>query len=114
MDRQQIGQAAEDLAVEFLKTRGLTVMLRNFRGRVGELDIVARDGNTLVIAEVRARSSDRFGGAAASVDFRKQTRIRRTAALLLQQHTRFAALRVRFDVVVVNGTGVEWIKHAFT
>jgi putative endonuclease len=71
-----------------------------------------------VIAEVRTRSSDRYGGAAASVDSRKQQRLIRTASQLLQQRKDLSQLRVRFDVVVVSemeaGCGrVEWIRHAF-
>jgi len=113
MERQRIGQSAEDSAVEFLRSRGLTVLLRNYRGKVGELDIVARDESTLVVVEVRTRSSDRFGGAAASVDSRKQTKIRRAAALLVQRRRDLAALPVRFDVIAIGPKGLEWIKHAF-
>ncbi len=114
MERQRIGQAAELAAVRFLQSQGVAIVLRNFRLRRGELDIVARDGDTLAIVEVRARSSERFGGAAASVDFRKQTRLRRAAALLLQQRKDLTGLRVRFDVIAINSAGIEWIKHVFT
>ena len=114
MERQRTGRDAEDAAVRFLECRGLTVLLRNYRRRLGELDIVAREGDILVIVEVRTRSSQQFGGAAASVDLRKQARIRRAAALLLLHRRDFAALRVRFDVIAVNRGGLEWIKHAFT
>ncbi len=113
-NRQQIGQAAEDVAVTYLESLGVVVILRNVRYRCGELDIVARDGDTLIIVEVRKRSSSRFGGAAASVDFRKQTKLRRAANLLLQQRKDLTGSRVRFDVVAVMPTGIEWIKHAFT
>ena len=114
MDRRQIGRAAEDTAATFIESQGLRVVLRNFRRRAGELDIVARDHGTLVIIEVRTRSSDAYGGAAASVDFRKQSKLRRAAALLLQQRKDLAGLRVRFDVVAISPAGIEWIKHAFT
>jgi putative endonuclease len=113
MERQRIGQSAENAAVRLLESHGLTVLLRNYRGKVGELDIVARDEQILVVAEVRKRSSDRFGGAAASVDYRKQTKIRRAAALLLHQRKDLAALPVRFDVIAIGPSGIEWIKHAF-
>jgi putative endonuclease len=113
MERQRIGQSAEDTAVSYLEARGLHILLRNYRGKVGELDIVARDGTALVIVEVRCRSSNRFGGAAASVDARKQMKIRRTAALLLRQRADLAKLPVRFDVVAIGPSGTEWIKHAF-
>jgi putative endonuclease len=113
MERQRIGKSAEDAAVEFLESNGLSVLLRNYRGKVGELDIVAHDTRTLVIVEVRTRASNRFGGAAASVDYRKQVKIRRAAALLLQQRRELAGLPVRFDVIAMGPDGLEWIKHAF-
>jgi putative endonuclease len=116
--KQLIGQAAENIAADFLRAQGLDILERNYLRRMGELDIVARDRDVLVIAEVRTRSSDRYGGAAASVDPRKQQRLIRTASQLLQQRKDLAQLRVRFDVVVVSemeaGCGrVEWIRHAF-
>lgn len=93
-------------------------MLRNYRRRSGEIDLVARDGDVLVIGEVRSRSSEAFGGAAASVDGWKQHKIIRAATQLLQARRDLAKLRVRFDVLVVHdpmgeNPGVEWIKHAF-
>ncbi len=75
MDRAAIGRSAEDIAAEFLTAQGLRWFLRNYRRRGGELDVVAREGDVLVIAEVRTRSSDAFGGAAASVDGWKQHKI---------------------------------------
>jgi putative endonuclease len=112
--RQLLGQRAEDLAVEFLKAQGLEILERNFRRRLGELDIVGRQGDTLVIVEVRMRASDRYGGAAASVDFRKQQRLVRAATQLLQQRGNLSHLPARFDVVVVGVDGaVEWLRHAF-
>jgi len=119
MERQRIGQSAENAAVRFLESRGLTVLIRNFRRRLGELDIVARDGDILVIAEVRTRSSQRFGGAAASVNARKQVKLLRAAEQLLQQRKDLGRLRVRFDVIVIHGPlsgnpRAEWIQHAFT
>ena len=80
---------------------------------MGELDVVARDGPALVIVEVRTRSSNRFGGAAASVDSRKQVKIRRAAALLIYQHKELASLPIRFDVIAMRGTEIQWIKSAF-
>lgn len=93
-------------------------MARNFRRRAGELDIVARTRNVVIIIEVRTRRSEAFGGAAASVDFRKRQRIIRTAMQLLQKRADLATLPVRFDVVVVHDPQsererVEWIQHAF-
>jgi putative endonuclease len=113
MDRAKIGRDAEDRAVEYLQGQGLEILSRNFRRRLGEIDVVARSGDVLIIAEVRTRSSQNFGGAAASVDWIKQRKIVKAAHQLLQSEPQLAKLRVRFDVIVVNDVDVEWIKHAF-
>ena len=116
--RQQAGRRAEEVAAAFLRAAGCEILLCNYRRRLGELDIVARSGGVLVVAEVRTRVDVSYGGAAASVTRRKQRRITRTAAQLLQQHAELARLPVRFDVVVVTDAcgpspAVEWIRHAF-
>ena len=116
--RQRLGQKAEDLAAIHLERRGAIVLLRNYRRRLGELDLVARQGDILIIVEVRTRTSERFGGAAASVDRHKQRRIVRASQQLLQEHPQLSRLRVRYDVAVVtNATGnqphVGWLQHAF-
>ena len=113
MDRRQTGTQAENSACAFLESQGFTIVTRNFLRRVGELDIVARAGELLVIAEVRTRASDQFGGAAASVGRAKQRRIASTAALLLQRHRELRHCRVRFDVIIVRDGSIEWLKHAF-
>jgi putative endonuclease len=117
-ERQRLGQRAERLAADFLRARGFELLERNYRRRLGELDLVARRAGVLVIAEVRTRSAQRFGSAAASVDRRKQQRIIRAAAQLLQQRRELARLPVRFDVIVVSDAEgpaprIEWIRHAF-
>src|SRR5687768_13766191 len=96
-DRATLGKSAEAIAAEFLERQGLVVLLRNYRRKSGELDVVARDGDVLVIGEVRTRSSDSFGGAAGSIDGWKQHKIIRAATQLLQQRKDLAQLRVRFD-----------------
>jgi putative endonuclease len=117
-EKQLIGRTAENIAADFLRAKGLKILERNYLRRLGELDIVARDHDVLVIAEVRTRATDRYGGAAASVDPRKQQRLIRAAAQLLQQRRELSHLRVRFDVMVVLDIGrerprVDWIRHAF-
>jgi putative endonuclease len=115
---QALGARAEQIAGEYLQARGLTILARNYRRRLGEIDLVARDGGVLVIAEVRTRSREDFGGAAASITRAKQRRIIRATTQLLQQHRDYAALPVRFDVLIVSGLGsrgaqVNWLRHAF-
>lgn len=113
MDRRQTGTLAENSACAFLEAQGFTIVTRNFLRRIGELDVVARAGDLLVVAEVRTRSSEQFGGAAASITRAKQRRIASTTLLLLQSHRELRACRVRFDVIVVKNGAIEWLKHAF-
>ena len=107
------GESAENLAAAFLERSGLTILERNYSCRFGEIDIVARSGAQLVFVEVRARSSEAFGGAAGSITAAKRRRLVAAARHYL------AARRVdracRFDVVLVRGAGqrVEWITDAF-
>ena len=116
-DRASAGRRAEDMAALQLSRRGATILLRNFRRRTGELDIVAVERGTLVVAEVRMRSRTDYGGAAASICPRKQARIIRTTRQLLQLRPDLACLPVRFDVAVVAPDGphwtLEWITQAF-
>ena len=128
-----LGAAAENAVAAALVANGLQILLRNWRRRTGELDIVAKEGDILVIVEVRLRSGADFGGPAASVDVRKRRRIIRTTQQLLQQRPEFSRLRLRFDVVAVqpassgqrrvtitplrdpeNQLEMEWIRHAFS
>jgi putative endonuclease len=113
MDRRQLGTLAENSASAFLEAQGFTIITRNFLRRIGELDVVARCGDLLVVAEVRTRSSEAFGGAAASVGRAKQRRIVATTSLFLQSHWQLRQCRVRFDVIVIRNGAIEWIKHAF-
>lgn len=114
------GDAFEDRAASLLEEQGLRVLARNFRGKPGEIDIIAREGDQLVFVEVRSRGNRRFEGAAASVDRRKQQRIIRTAQLYLQRQPRLANMACRFDVVTFEPaqSGVDreirWIRAAFT
>ena len=117
--RQRLGSQAEDAAATYLRAQGALILLRNYRCRCGELDIVAQLGNgELAIIEVRTRSSDTHGGAAASVDAGKRQRLIRAASRLLQQRRDLARWRIRFDVIVVadpwGEPRIEWIKHAFS
>jgi putative endonuclease len=121
--RQRAGDAAEQAACARLVAAGCRILARNVRFREGELDIVAQDGTTIVFVEVRMRSSERFGGAAASVDRFKQRRLVRAAQEFLARSygQRTSASRpaewpaCRFDVVATDSSGeIEWIKDAFS
>lgn len=106
------GAEAEQLAASYLQRQGLTLVETNYRCRFGEIDLILRDGPTLVFAEVRQRSRSDFGGAAASIDGRKQQRI-----ILAAQHYLATLSRMppcRFDAVLLDAAAqIEWMKDAF-
>ena len=115
VDHRQLGSHAEERAAQHLRAAGLTLLHRNYRCRMGELDIVARHGATLVVAEVRLRSSERYGGAAASITRAKQHRIVLATRHLLARYPSLQKLPVRFDALLVPpGDGaIEWLRGAF-
>ena len=107
------GHRAEDQAFKFLRKQGLKAVTKNYRSRYGEIDLIMQHGATLVFVEVRYRASENYGGAAASVDIRKQQKLIRTAAAYLQSHD--ANALCRFDVVAIDGSSqTTWIQSAFT
>ncbi len=111
---QRYGQKSEDLAVAYLKKNGYTIVQRNYRTRLGEIDIIAQQGATLVFIEVKARRSDRAGSVKSSITRTKQFKITRLAQYYLKQ-TKSYDTKVRFDVVVIKGNGesIELIQNAF-
>jgi putative endonuclease len=115
-----LGEDYERQATHWLEDQGMHLLARNFRGKTGEIDIIARDGEHLVFLEVRARSNRAFNSAAGSVDRRKQQRIVRTAQLFLQRHPELADLPCRFDVIAFeprqsgSSLDIHWIPAAFT
>lgn len=115
--KKVIGDRAEEIANNYLQKQGLKLIGKNYRCRLGEIDLIMQDKDTLVFVEVRCRKSNLFGGAAGSVTFHKQTKLIRAAQLYLQQQKQLAKLVCRFDVVAITSQGpsaqVEWIKHAF-
>ncbi|WP_188544781.1 YraN family protein [Rhodococcoides trifolii] len=103
MSNAGLGARGEDAAVAFLVASGIEVVERNWRCRYGELDVVAREGDTTVFVEVKTRSGTMFGSPEESVTVAKQGRIRRLAGLwLIERGGPFVA--VRFDVIGVIAT----------
>jgi putative endonuclease len=108
------GTDAENQALAHLQRHGLRCLLRNYRARRGELDLVMEDGETIVIAEVRSRSQVGFGGPLESVDFRKQQRIIKATLQLMVERPRLANRPFRFDVIGFDSKGkLLWIRDAF-
>lgn len=115
---RSVGQRGENIAARYLEARGLRLLERNYRCRGGEIDLVMLDGSTLVLVEVRLRSSADFGGAAASVGPRKQRRLVHAARHLMMTRHEFREWPIRFDVVALEGSPagerVDWIRDAFS
>ena len=120
--KQVTGDSAEDAALAHLTAQGLRLVQRNYRANsakeLGEIDLIMRDGPTLVFVEVRARQSGRFGGAAASVTAAKQRKLIRAAQHYLQQSGGIGqSVACRFDVVALQGAEpsreLAWIRAAF-
>ena len=109
---QHIGQQAELQARTYLEKEGLQHIVSNYRCRHGEIDLIMRDQDTIIFIEVRYRKSTQFGGAAASVDFRKQQRIISTAQHYIQ-HQKHIANAYRFDVIAISSNSFDWIPDAF-
>lgn len=108
----QTGEQAEEQAYHYLKSEGLVLLERNYRSRFGEIDLIMQDGSVLCFIEVRYRKNTNYGGAASSVSYQKQQRIRKTAASYLQKKgNNYPA---RFDVIAMHGDmQINWIKRAF-
>jgi putative endonuclease len=116
-DTGSLGRQAEKLALDHLKRQGLKEIARNFRCRMGEVDLVMMHGDCLVFTEVRFRSQNSYASAAGSVDQHKQRKIIRTAAAFLGRHPQYNSCAVRFDVVGLDQSAdrssLRWIRDAF-
>jgi putative endonuclease len=119
----RIGNDAEKAVEKMLQDAGLKILERNYRCKMGEIDIVAKESvakevsgkaETIVFVEVRQRSHRGFGSGFDSVDYRKQKKLVRTASLFLQERKFFDQYPCRFDIVSVRSlTDMQWIKDAF-
>lgn len=107
-----IGEYGEFLARQYLEEQGLQTLKSNYRTKYGEIDLIMEENGVIVFVEVRYRSSDRFGNPLETVDWQKQRKIRRVAAMFL------AGLNYepvcRFDVVGILETQINWVKGAFS
>ncbi len=110
------GKKGETLALRYLKKEGFRIITQNYRNRIGEIDIIAQEGEVLVFIEVKTRSGDDFGAPQAAVDYRKQLKISQVALSYLSEKGLMSCC-CRFDVVAIR-TGmkakqVELIRNAF-
>ncbi len=115
--RQNLGKIGEEIVAVYLKKIGYTILIKNYRCKLGEIDIIARDGTFLVFIEVKTRSGLGYGFPAAAVDARKQRQISRAAQCYLAEQRLFDS-PARFDVIsVLPGDGtrprIDHINNAF-
>lgn len=118
VDRSAAGLRWEEAAGAFLERRGMHILLRRYRCRLGELDLVCTDAAALIVVEVRARRTGAMVSAAESVDWRKRRRIVNATRHLLMRHPSWRDRPLRFDVVTIEGIEspeprFEWIRNAF-
>ena len=109
-----LGQHYEQLAADYLQQQGLRLISSNFQYKAGEIDLIMRDGDTLVFVEVKYRASAAFGGAMAAVTYSKQQKLLRASRWYLQQH-RLSDQPCRLDVLAIEGQPpfqYHWVKNA--
>jgi putative endonuclease len=115
---RQTGCLTENIAATYLKNHGLIELGRNFNCRVGEIDLIMKDHNTLVFIEVKYRKNNHFGGALAAISKSKQIKLQKAANFYLQkQQLNAYNTACRFDVVALEGdlsnAEIVWLKNAF-
>ena len=117
-DTRSVGAGAERAAEQYLCNSGLTPLARNFRCRLGEVDLIMLDDDALVFVEVRRRGPGSFASAGTTVDRRKQQKLIRTAALFTSRRPQYGLCVMRFDVVAIDvdeqgAQSIDWIRDAF-
>lgn len=113
MNKRAVGSCYEEKAAEYLKGRGVQILERNFRCRIGEVDLIGKDGLYLVFIEVKYRLRKNRGCAAEAVGHKKQQIISRVASYYLLRHFCTREIPCRFDVVAFDGEEICWYKNAF-
>jgi putative endonuclease len=114
--RQQYGKESESVAVRYLKKNGYKILEQNYRNKIGEIDIIAKDKKTLAFVEVKATRTDSFGSPKWAVTPKKQRKISMVALYYLKA-TKQNKVKARFDVVAISSSQdnprIELIKNAF-
>ena len=113
MNNRATGSNRERQAEEYLEKQGMRIVERNFRCKLGEIDLIGWHQNYLVFVEVKYRSSKVKGSAVEAVDGRKQKRICRVADYYRKSHRIGVQTGIRYDVVAIQGENIEWIPNAF-
>jgi len=116
MDKKELGKKGEELALRFLKKRGYQIIERNYACKMGEMDIIAKEKDTLAFVEVKTRTSTTFGPPQLAVNPTKQKQLSKVALYFLKEKG-IEEMKARFDVVAIllgpKGAEIELIKDAF-
>ncbi len=113
MNKRQVGTEYEQMAARFLEEQGLEIIETNYRVKIGEIDIIAKDGYTLVFAEVKFRSDKEYGGASFAINEKKKKTIYRVAQWYISAHHLSNNALYRFDAVLIDGNEITHIKNAW-
>ena len=108
------GRAGEDAAVSYLEGKGLKVLEKNFRSRMGEIDIVALDGDTLIFVEVKSWSYYGIETLEYALDGKKRHKIIETSKYFLSLHREYRYMSIRYDVIFLSSGGITHLASAFT
>ncbi len=106
-----LGSEGESLAIQFLRKKGYVIIAHNYKTRIGEIDIIAKDGETIVFVEVKARSNDMFGSPHESVNTTKRRKLKNLGLLYLKKQKQ--EVPARFDVISITclKNGQKEIHH---
>ncbi|MGI6069605.1 MAG: YraN family protein [Blautia sp.] len=113
MNKRKVGADYEQKAADYLRSLGYEILRKNYRCQAGEIDLVAKDGDTLVFVEVKYRTSPDTGSALEAVDARKQRVLEKAAVFYLAAECHSMDLSCRFDVVGIDGGKLSHVRDAF-
>lgn len=116
MEKKELGKRGEEIALQFLKKKGYRILQKNYVCKLGEIDLIAQEKDTLTFVEVKTRRSTTFGPPQMAVDQKKQEQLSKAALHFLKER-RLEEAKARFDVVAIllspKGAEIELIRNAF-
>ena len=113
VNKRALGGEKEKLAASYLQKQGLSIIQMNYRCKIGEIDIIAREKDCLVFCEVKYRKNEDFGHPLEAVNFKKQHKITQTARYYMVTNKISETSEIRFDVVAILGDKITYVRNAF-
>lgn len=111
VNKRKVGAFYEKAACEYLERQGILIIQKNYRCKMGEIDIIGRQGNCVIFFEVKYRKSQVYGQALAAVNYEKQKTMCKCAAIYCMQHP--WVQEIRYDVIGITDTKIDWVQNAF-